>query len=709
MRKSCLISGAAILFVLTVCDRAAADVTYDDVACSGDGSVCRFVETDLRARVLVRPGAILHAEPSDDSAPVVSNPKPFYPWFIFAVDGVDLTDPENPRGWLQVGTDHRTPEAWLPVADAMLWRTNLVVTYTPRTAFSGEEERSLVLMFNTLEDVQALMDQDEEARAKVVDELNVAIDAGDAERFEAAGVVSREPRLFPDFDQGPYMLPVIDHAPLALFEREARFLRLAAAVPQTEASLGRGPTTLRDDTVRENVTTIAAGNDLRDLRIDIKFVIDMTGSMQPYLDATKNAVSELLELIKSEIGTDIDIRYGLVGYTDIAEQCNDGCRFEIAKDFTSDGPVDGEKLIGLIDMPDATASGGGDWQETMFEGVQLAATGTWRDNALRFVILIGDASSNPFGGPKSSGLDTGTLRSTVLDNQEVRLIALHARPTLAGPDHAVAEAQFAGLALNKGRQEPLYYGAEVDPNRSDDAESKFRATIRDIGEKFAEEIANIQSKGAKAYLAERSETPSAEPIPAGTDADVEKLLGGIEDVIAEQLMEIVGRDALRHRDITVWTTDVDPADPFRTALDVRVLLEKRELSDLQQTLDVIVTAFKKAEAKSSDEFFNEVQAVLTSAVTDEAITERAAKTLASAGDLMPKVISSLPRTSALMELTAEKFASLSVDDRIALQTDLEAKLEGYKLLLENPSIWKSFSTKGGELEKVYPMPLSDLP
>ena len=53
----------------------------------------------------------------------------------------------------------------------------------------------------------------------------------------------------------------------------------------------------------------------KELGIDIVFVMDMTLSMQPYLDRTKMAIAEIAHRIKQS-NIKQKIRFGLVGYRD---------------------------------------------------------------------------------------------------------------------------------------------------------------------------------------------------------------------------------------------------------------------------------------------------------------------------------------------------------------------------------------------------------
>ncbi|MEM9726352.1 MAG: hypothetical protein AAF909_12960, partial [Pseudomonadota bacterium] len=284
--------------------------------------------TGLPARVLTRPAGVL-LDAAAENAGVVRGALPaFRPWFLFDRRGVGESPGGQAQGWYLVGQSPERAEGWLRAADAIPWRSALVVTY----AYPGVDpatRRSPVLMFETLPALQRLASAADPASYAA--ELTAAVSAMDAESFAAAGLVSVEPRRFVDFRRGFYILPVLDYARLPLFDSEARLLRLAAAVPETETDLGRGATGLSDAAYLENAVAApsVAGTGADALVVEMKFVIDMTASMQPQLDAVRRAMRQLTALLGADEAR-ARLRYGLVGYTDVAEQCA-GCPFELAR------------------------------------------------------------------------------------------------------------------------------------------------------------------------------------------------------------------------------------------------------------------------------------------------------------------------------------------------------------------------------------------
>ena len=109
------------------------------------------------------------------------------------------------------------------------------------------------------------------------------------------------------------------------------------------------------------------------------------------------------------------------------------------------------RLIQLLDtQAKATPVGSLDYAEEMFAGVDLALRSQWEPGALRFVVLIGDASSHPKGHPQNTtSKDERDLRREA-DDAQVHLLAIHLRDERAAEDHGRAEEQFSHLARIRG-------------------------------------------------------------------------------------------------------------------------------------------------------------------------------------------------------------------------------------------------------------------
>jgi hypothetical protein len=129
-------------------------------------------------------------------------------------------------------------------------------------------------------------------------------------------------------------------------------------------------------------------------QLDVVFVLDVTGSMGPYIEAAKETVRELARRFR---GLDFkpDVAFGLVAYRDHDKESG-----FVTQHFNLD--ADCRRLLDRLGA--LKAAGGGDQQEAVYDAVDDALRKTsWRGQGLsaRAVILIGDASGHEPGDPQN--------------------------------------------------------------------------------------------------------------------------------------------------------------------------------------------------------------------------------------------------------------------------------------------------------------------
>ncbi len=679
---------------------ASAQEVHTDFECRPD-RICRDPATLLPARVLVRPASTVYSEPSRESSAIKSNLPPFRPWYVFDIRDLDLTDPEKPAGWYQIGDTARHRYGWIQAGDVLEWRHALVVSYTPK-GIEGDR-RTPALMFSDLDRMKSIMGSSN--RSDQVTEILAAIERNDSGVDERYGVVMMEPERDLSIETSFYILPVVDFERAAIGERNATYLRLAAAIPETEVGSGRGVTTIRQKDVRDSVTSseTVEGTQATSLNVDIKFVFDMTGSMGPYLDAAKDAVSRLMltSLSRRDDWLRGAVKFGLVGYNDVPAECG-RCPFNTVKNWTSTGLLDGDELERLFGQPSAQAAGGGDLPEAVFEGVNEAINSAWRENAIRIVVLIADAMANP-QGPKNHDLNEASVRSNA-DTNNIFLLTLHIRPREAS-DLATAEVQFRTLSTNPGQQVEAYFPVPVsrsDPTRG----TKIGEAVFTMSDSIATELRRIRG-GDGSLVAELREEAAIAGDAGITPGDAGALA---RETFGAALVKYLGSVAVRPNDLTAWTVDVDPRDPGRRSMEVRVLIEKRDLENIRNAIDNILTALRRARKTESD-FFESLQAIITEGTvrSDEGgVSEAAAADLIGAG-LLPKWLDSLPYKSAVQRLSKDSFVSMSTGDKLNLERELDAKLRIMRDFFSNSEIWQKLSPRHDDLEAVYAIRLTDLP
>jgi Mg-chelatase subunit ChlD len=128
---------------------------------------------------------------------------------------------------------------------------------------------------------------------------------------------------------------------------------------------------LKDDIIKANMQA----------RLDLLFIMDITNSMDYYLDQVKEDILKMIETIQKECGGVI-IYLGFVGYRDFNDL--DLGEEYINLEFTTDY----ESIRSNIEY--VTAHGGGDIPEDLLGGLELGINKDWKGKT-RFSIIVTDS------------------------------------------------------------------------------------------------------------------------------------------------------------------------------------------------------------------------------------------------------------------------------------------------------------------------------
>ena len=645
------------------------------------GSVCLEEETQLPLRVLPRPFSHIYSRPQAEEGGIVqANVPAFHPLYVFARQGVEVSDPAAPAGWYQVGQSKDAAQGWMQAKDVMEWRQALLVSYThPGGLLEG---RNPVLMFRNLDALQSLVDSFD--MADQAEQLYTRIESGDIPQ----DIVSMEPQRFVDITKQFYILPILNWEETQIMGDDVRLLQLAAAVPQQ-----RGADTLDDQGYRAQAQAERGsqqGARVEDIQVDIVFAIDTTRSMQPFIDMTKDAVAKMVHNFSQDSAQ--RFRFGLVGYRDDIQVVPE-LEYDV-RNFTPE-LVDGESMVQLLDTEfKATRVGSLDYAEEVFAGVDTALRSAWRDNALRFMILIGDASAHPKGHEQNTtGKDAHDLRLEA-DDAQVHILAIHLQDPRAKEDHPVSIPQFAKLSQVRGSQDSAL--SEVDAFEQPEYQALVDMIVTDINDRLNSLLGKqAQDAGATAQAAGASDTPT---VQQGREA--------VDKIWEAALVEYLGQAAKPPKDIVAWAADRDLVNPVDKALDVRVLVTRNQLNSLAQALDNVIQAFMRAEVTQM-QFFEALQSVSGQAMKRPEDVGQAAQ-LADTG-LLPAFIKTLPYTSDILSLSDAMFASMTAEQRSQLEWNILAKLEQYRTINEQVDAWFRLNETDPDRDMVYPLHLDYLP
>jgi serine/threonine-protein kinase PpkA len=666
----------------------AAEQAGDDVGraltilCSGNG-VCREKLTGLPFRVLPRSFSNVYKNKNAVNEEIaVGNVRAFYPMYVFARDDIDFSDPANPMGWYHVAPSVQGPPiGWMQARDVLEWKQALIVSYTHPG--SGDEERKRVLMFRDHLDLEQVVES--ESREQLALTLYQMIEGGKVPN----AVISKEPERFVDISTTFYVLPIIDFKTISIDGDDARYLQLVAAVPRE-----RGADTLGDPEFFKEAqqTGKLEGTAAQELDIDIVFVMDMTRSMQPFIDHTKQALAELARSVANE-KVKQKVRFGLVGYRDDVSKIA-ALEFT-SKNFTPE-LVGVERFVELLEKKaKATTFGSVDYSEEVLAGLEMGLASAWGEGSLRFIYLVGDASGHEVGHEQNTtGKDVDIMRLAARD-ANVHILVMHLLDPRMPSDHDKAKKQFMTLSKIEGSEE----SALVQIKASD--EDTFNEAIRKTVSVAYDTIARGQN--TTGTITETKAETGTGGQDKGDDVEAQKKM---DKLMSSALVEYLGREANPPKDITAWVVDRDLTDPAIRSLDVRVLVNKAQLSDLINAIDTVTKALARAEV-SQLQFFEALQGVTSQTMKNPGAID-VANRLADAG-LLPSFIQSLPYKSEILELTDQRYASFTAEQRSTLERSLRAKLQQYRDINEQVDGWIKLNETDPEASKVYPLLLDYLP
>ncbi len=177
--------------------------------------------------------------------------------------------------------------------------------------------------------------------------------------------------------------------------------------------------------------------------LDLVFVLDVTNSMTPYIEAAKETVRDISRRLK-DLEFQPDVALGLVAFRD-----HDPASGFVTRHFDLESNYD--RFLQRISSLEARA--GGDTPEAVYDGVYDALVKTsWRGRGLsaRAIVLIGDASAHEPGDPQNPrNISCGQLVE-LARQRHVKVFALAPSDKASHPDRQRMRQQFGDLAGRAG-------------------------------------------------------------------------------------------------------------------------------------------------------------------------------------------------------------------------------------------------------------------
>ena len=650
----------------------------------------------LYQRVLAKPGASIRAKPG-----MLRGASPVTPFTVYYVYSRRIA---NGIQWVQVGSNARgNVRGWIPERELVEWKQALTAV------FRDPIGHDRVLLF-----------RDRESLKELVENRNVATyrelykKAEEGRLSDDDPVIAIQPEGHLDLREEFYLVPIHEHEDVYLGDRNALMLKVTSVPLVSEMHGGPVGPALKETPSEEGIVprknpSKKDSEKTTGYRAGIVFVVDSTLSMEPYIERTREAVRKVYTRLEQR-GLVRMVNFGLIDFRDNVQEVND-LEYLARVQVTL---LEGASPRGFFARVKALKSArisSKDFVEDAYAGVKLALDAIdWRGYDARYIVLITDAGARDSQDPLSyTKLDAGALRQIAKDN-DVAILVLHLLTPSGVDNHAAATKQYKALSYYPGIGN-FYYGVETGNV------AHFGGVLDALAKQISDQVQEITGGIRPAKIRGKKQ------------AQISQLdKGMLTSSSLTMLQEKVARlgYALRMRYLRkhgnegvpvvfdAWLLDHDFQDPKRATLDVRVLLTRDQLSDLQYVLRQVLSTAEEG-LLSPRNFLNDLKSLAAS--LRRAPDEIGGSTIATSGtgtnlaDLgyMREYIEDLPYTGEIMNLSLETWESWPAKQQLVFVDELENKINYYKALHDHTDLW--ISLDGGPVsgDSVFAFPLNMLP
>ncbi|WP_295384037.1 vWA domain-containing protein [uncultured Thiodictyon sp.] len=639
----------------------------------------------LFQRVLTRPAAHLLAAPGGAAVPGPELP-PLSVLYVYARQGASGKD------WVEVGAAAAgEPQGWIAAEQVIDWRQTLTL------AFTRTSNRDPALFFREHDRLASLLDA--ENLVPTVDRLRAEIKSG--QHPADFPVIAKEPDTYIDPNKQFYLLPILAFEPVYMQSgHETMLLQVAAVTLQAggQESLtdGAPPKSAAPAGSKKAAQAKLAptATSPAGYRAGVVFVIDTTQSMGPYIDRTRAAVRRLYDKLRgSSLGARLS--FGLVAFRDNVDAAPGLDYVSRVVATLTDGQDPATFQSKVAGVEEATVSSKG-FDEDSFAGIQDGLERIdWSGFDARYLVLITDAGARDAKDPLGrTGLSAERLRLMAQEKDQsggggkIAIAVLHLLTRAGVQDHEKAARQYRELS-RWGDAGDLYFPVEGGTVEA------FGTQVDALGDALLQQL---QSAAADRPI-EIPTGPQTDPVARKT-----ALVGR-----AMQLAYL-GREtgSRAPRLIEAWVTDRDLIDPSQKTLEVRVMITKNQLSNLQETLQAIFTAGEKTQA-SAKSFFDQLRGAAAALARDpDKVNQLQVKRLADVG-LVGAWLEGLPYTSQIMNLTQEIWVSRSYAEQQEVLDVIEEKIKLYRKIHDETDRWIGLNPQSPPGESVTTVPLDSLP
>nr|VFK13636.1 MAG: serine/threonine-protein kinase PpkA [Candidatus Kentron sp. LPFa] len=641
----------------------------------------------LYQRVLAKPGADLYSKPGASG-----KSKPITPFTVYYVYSRHIASGAR---WVEVGINaHGNIHGWVAERDLVEWRQVLTV------AFRDPVGQDRVLLFR---DKNSLKDLVETRDLTAYGQLYKKAEAGELSMDGA--VVAIQPKEHVDLREDFYLIPIHQHEDVYLGDKKALMLKVTSVPLAGEARVKTKKRPLKEKKRREEKSLQRHSN----YRAGVVFVIDSTLSMGPYIKRTREAVRKIYARLERG-GLAKKVNFGLVDFRD-SIQAVQGLEYLAKVHVTLADGASPKGFFSRINALEPARISSDGFIEDAYAGVKLGLDAIdWRGYDARYIVLITDAGARNARDPLShTRLDAEELRRIAKAN-DVAILVLHLLTPSGVGNHALAAEQYKTLSHYPGIGS-FYYGVETGNV------ARFGRALDALANQIADQVQEVIRielptrivNGKKAYMSSGEEKIfTSSPLIA------------LQEKVSKLGYALQMRYLRKHKDgkipivFDAWLLDHDFRNPERATLDVRVLLTRNQLSDLQYVLRQVLNTAEEG-LLSPRNFLNDLKSLAASLRrTPDEIGE---STIAASGtgsnlaDLgyMQEYIEDLPYTGEIMDLSLEAWEVWPAKQQLAFIDDLENRINYYKALHDHTDLWISLDGGSVNGDSVFALPLEMLP
>ncbi len=646
----------------------------------------------LPLKVLSRPFSHVYKFKDISKGLVMENVPAFKIFYVYkrpAAHAIDQMEEE----WYEVGSDTRgSVIGWMRSEDVFEWKQTMCLIYT----HPQQGGRKPVLMLEKRKDLLEIISLPSNERKSRVASLYETIHSKQIpSNFP---VISVEPQKAVDISSQFYLFPILDFQEIEIEGREGRALKISAAA--NAVTSGREQTDIRKN-IKYLSNSVQGATEIpqekiKELSVDLVWVMDTTLSMANIINKTLEVTKQVSRQITKDPKLSAAVRFGFWGFRDSVQHIPK--IGYTTKNYTPNlQPVD--QFVKTLAQVKTTFVDSGDYEEDVFSGIKDAIHETgWRENSIKIIVLVGDAPGHEIEHPWNLSLQDELNLRILANDYSISICAIHvSNPKFKRFDEK-AETQYSMLSQNKGLSNSTLF--QISSNDI----KRFGQVIFELTDILNDFLASAVR--GKVYASSQDNDKSDNSIDRS--AEKQGSIKLIEDMFQAALVEWIGSrtEAKAPNEVVGWAVDKDLIDPSVQSMEVRLLINKRQLDSLKTILSEVMEAGSKGRT-SSEDFFSVLQGVTASVA-------RAPDQIKNAGNmvgtgLIPEFLIGLPYKSLLMDMTNDFWSSMSIDEQEELLQDLKGKIKSYQNIHDEPGGWIALNQNDPPDEYVYPLSLELLP